>query len=117
MVEITARIIHRSIHFRSQRTDNSGGASSGGCARVLSSSAERDAIEQHSNMPPRQFSKPVPLREARPRRRRLFAALIAVPGLMPALAHAQLAGAAADTQPLGDAWSLRLAPQLLERPL
>jgi LPS-assembly protein len=57
------------------------------------------------------------LRDARPRRRRLFAALLAVPGLMPALAHAQLAGAAAETQPLGDPWSLRLAPELQERPL
>jgi LPS-assembly protein len=68
-------------------------------------------------MPPRPFLKPVSLRDARPRRRRLFAALLAVPGLMPALAHAQLAGAAAETQPLGDPWSLRLAPELQERPL
>ncbi|WP_213780586.1 LPS-assembly protein LptD [Caballeronia sp. dw_276] len=71
-------------------------------------------------MPPRQLSKQVLSRESRdqrPRRRRLFAALIAVPGLMPALANAQLSGAAADTQPLGDPWSLRLAPQLEERPL
>jgi LPS-assembly protein len=68
-------------------------------------------------MPPRQLSKPVPWRDAQPRRRRLFAALIAIPGLMPALAHAQLAGAAASAQPLGDPWSLRLAPQLEERPV
>src|ERR1700712_706275 len=73
-------------------------------------------------MPPRPLSKPVLLspsrepRDQRPRRRRLFAALIAVPGLMPALASAQLTGAAADTQPLGEPWSLRLAPQLEERP-
>jgi LPS-assembly protein len=36
---------------------------------------------------------------------------------MPALAHAQLAGAAADPQPLDGAGNLRLAPQLEERPL
>jgi LPS-assembly protein len=36
---------------------------------------------------------------------------------MPALAHAQLSGAAASPQPLGDPWSLRLAPQLEEHPL
>jgi LPS-assembly protein len=42
---------------------------------------------------------------------------MAIPGMMPALANAQLAGAAAEAQPLGDPWSLRLAPQLQERPL
>ncbi|WP_062632591.1 LPS-assembly protein LptD [Caballeronia arationis] len=68
-------------------------------------------------MPPRQFPKSITKRHALPRRRRLVAALLAAPGLMPALAHAQLAGAAAEPQPLDGAGNLRLAPQLEERPL
>ena len=47
-----------------------------------------------------------------PRKRRLVAALIAVPGLVPALAHAQLAGEAAQPQPIDPPWGMRLAPQL-----
>jgi LPS-assembly protein len=47
-----------------------------------------------------------------PRKRRLVAALIAVPGLMPALAHAQLAGEAAQPQPIDPPWGMQLAPQL-----
>ncbi|PLZ01664.1 LPS-assembly protein LptD [Burkholderia sp. WAC0059] len=47
-----------------------------------------------------------------PGMRRLIAALMAVPGLVPAFAHAQLAGDAAQPQPLDGQWSLRLAPQL-----
>jgi LPS-assembly protein len=86
-------------------------------------------------MPPRQFLSPDPKRatraasavrtkrDAQPRRRRLVAALLAIPGLMPALSHAQLSGAAADPQPLdqpGPAQrdtGLRLAPQIEERTL
>jgi LPS-assembly protein len=52
-----------------------------------------------------------------PRKRRLVAALIAVPGLMPALSHAQLSGAAAQAQPVDAPWGMRLAPQLEEHPL
>jgi LPS-assembly protein len=52
-----------------------------------------------------------------PRLRRLAAALIAVPGMMPALSHAQLAGAAAQPQPIDAPWGLRLAPQLEEHPV
>jgi LPS-assembly protein len=44
--------------------------------------------------------------------RRLVAALVAVPGLFPALAHARLAGEAAQAQRLGSPWDLQLAPQL-----
>nr|WP_232221398.1 LPS-assembly protein LptD [Burkholderia sp. WSM2232] len=47
-----------------------------------------------------------------PRKRRLVAALIAVPGLVPALAHAQLVGEAAQPQPIDPPWGMRLAPQL-----
>jgi len=47
-----------------------------------------------------------------PRKRRLVAALIAVPGLLPALAHAQLVGEAAQPQPIDPPWGMRLAPQL-----
>lgn len=52
-----------------------------------------------------------------PRLRRLATALIAVPGFVPALSHAQLAGAAAQPQPIDAPWGLRLAPQLEEHPL
>jgi len=52
-----------------------------------------------------------------PRKRRLVAALIAVPGLMPALAHAQLVGEAARPQPIDAPWGMQLAPQLEEHPL
>ncbi len=43
--------------------------------------------------------------------------LLSVPGLMPALAHAQLGGDAAYPQPLDGPTSLRLAPQLEEHSL
>ena len=46
-----------------------------------------------------------------------IAALIAVPGLMPALAHAQLVGEAAQPQPIDAPWGMQLAPQLEEHPL
>lgn len=38
--------------------------------------------------------------------------MIAVPGLMPALAHAQLVGEAAQPQPIDLPWGMQLAPQL-----
>ena len=47
-----------------------------------------------------------------PRKRRRGAALIAVPGLVPALAHAQLVGEAAQPQPIDPPWGMQLAPQL-----
>src|SRR5471030_3116911 len=68
-------------------------------------------------MPPRQLSQTTPSCAAAPRKRRLVAALIAVPGLMPALAHAQLVGEAAQPQPFYEPWGMRLAPQLEEHPL
>ncbi|WP_345812874.1 LPS-assembly protein LptD [Paraburkholderia sp. PREW-6R] len=68
-------------------------------------------------MPPRQLSQTTPSCAAEPRKRRLVAALIAVPGLMPALAHAQLVGEAAQPQPIDAPWGMRLAPQLEEHPL
>jgi LPS-assembly protein len=43
--------------------------------------------------------------------------LIAVPGLLPAVSNAQLAGAAAQPQQIGGPWGLRLATQLEEHPL
>jgi len=68
-------------------------------------------------MPPRPLlSKNFP-GDALPRVRRLVAALIAVPGLMPAVSHAQLTGAAAEPQPTDVPWGLRLVPQLTEHPL
>jgi LPS-assembly protein len=63
-------------------------------------------------MPPRQLSQTTPSCAAAPRKRRLVAALIAVPGLMPALAHAQLVGEAAQPQSIYAPWGMRLAPQL-----
>ncbi|WP_133647435.1 LPS-assembly protein LptD [Paraburkholderia flava] len=68
-------------------------------------------------MPPRQLFSTTLTADGLPRRRRLVAALIAVPGLVPALAHAQLAGEAAQPQSLDAPWGLRLAPQLEEHPL
>ncbi|WP_310119134.1 LPS-assembly protein LptD [Paraburkholderia terricola] len=68
-------------------------------------------------MPPRQLSHTIPSCALVPRKRRLVAALIAVPGLMPALAHAQLVGEAAQPQPIDAPWGMRLAPQLEEHPL
>jgi len=41
---------------------------------------------------------------------------MAIPGLLPMLAHAQLSGAAAQPQRLGDDWGLHLSPQLVEHP-
>ncbi|ALE53665.1 LPS-assembly protein LptD [Paraburkholderia graminis] len=63
-------------------------------------------------MPPRQLSQTNPSCAAMPRKRRLVAALIAVPGLVPALAHAQLVGEAAQPQPIDPPWGMQLAPQL-----
>ncbi|MFM0060563.1 LPS-assembly protein LptD [Paraburkholderia phytofirmans] len=68
-------------------------------------------------MPPRQLSQTTPSCAVVPRKRRLVAALIAVPGLMPALAHAQLVGEAAQPQPIDAPWGMQLAPQLEDRPL
>ncbi|MFB9126358.1 LPS-assembly protein LptD [Paraburkholderia dipogonis] len=68
-------------------------------------------------MPPRQLSQTTPSCAGVPRKRRLVAALIAVPGLMPALAHAQLVGEAAQPQPIDAPWGMQLAPQLEDRPL
>ncbi len=68
-------------------------------------------------MPPRQFPALIIKGDDKPRRRRLVAALLSVPGLMPALSHAQLAGDAAYPQPLDGPGSLRLAPQLQEHAL
>ncbi|MGN4151680.1 LPS-assembly protein LptD [Burkholderia gladioli] len=68
-------------------------------------------------MPPKLIF-PLVSREPAMRKRRLAVALLAVPGFVPAVAQAQLAGAAADPQPLGASpWDLRLAPQLEEHPL
>jgi LPS-assembly protein len=63
-------------------------------------------------MPPRKHFPTTPCSDGSPRVRRLVTALIAVPGLLPALSHAQLAGEAAQAQPLDAPWGLRLAPQL-----
>ncbi len=72
-------------------------------------------------MPPRQLSETLSPPEAAPRKRRLVAALIAAPGLVPAFvpaaAHAQLAGDAAVPQPVDAPWGLRLAPELKDYPL
>jgi LPS-assembly protein len=68
-------------------------------------------------MPPRQPLSTNFSGDKLPSLRRLAAALIAVPGLMPAVSHAQLSGAAAQPQPLDAPWGLRLAPQLEEHPL
>lgn len=68
-------------------------------------------------MPPRQLSQTTPSCAVVPRKRRLVAALIAVPGLMPALAHAQLVGEAAQPQPIDAPRGMQLAPQLEEHPL
>ncbi|CAD6530541.1 LPS-assembly protein LptD [Paraburkholderia kirstenboschensis] len=68
-------------------------------------------------MPPRQLSQTIPSCAAAPRKRRLVAALIAVPGLMPALAHAQLVGEAAQPQPIDPPWGMQLAPQLEDHAL
>ncbi|MFX1761076.1 LPS-assembly protein LptD [Paraburkholderia sp. A1RI-2L] len=68
-------------------------------------------------MPPRQYFQTISKSDdGVPGKRRLIAALVAMPGLMPALAHAQLAGDAAQPQRLDDAWSLRLSPQLEDQP-
>ncbi|WGS50407.1 LPS-assembly protein LptD [Paraburkholderia sp. D15] len=68
-------------------------------------------------MPPRQLSQTPSSCAVVPRKRRLVAALLAVPGLMPALAHAQLVGEAAQPQPIDSTWGMQLAPQLEEHPL
>ncbi|PXW24378.1 LPS-assembly protein LptD [Paraburkholderia caballeronis] len=69
-------------------------------------------------MPPRQFFQTISISDdGVPGKRRLIAALLAVPGFVPVLAHAQLTGVAAQAEPLDGPWSLRLAPQLEEHPL
>ncbi len=69
-------------------------------------------------MPPRQFFQTNSSSDdCVPGKRRLIAALVAVPGFVPVFAHAQLAGDAAQPQPLDGPWSLRLAPQLEEHPV
>jgi LPS-assembly protein len=71
-------------------------------------------------MPPRQYFQTISRSDdGMPGKRRpiaAFAALVAVPGLMPVLAHAQLSGAAAQPEQLDGALSLRLAPQLEDHP-
>lgn len=69
-------------------------------------------------MPPRQFFQTISSSDdGVPGKRRLIAALLAMPGFVPVFAHAQLAGAAAQAEPVdGDQWSLRLAPQLEDHP-
>ncbi|RDU99817.1 LPS-assembly protein LptD [Trinickia dinghuensis] len=68
-------------------------------------------------MPPRQPLLTNFSGDKLPRLRRLATALIAVPGLMPSVSHAQLSGAAAQPQQTDAPWGLRLAPQLEEHPL
>ncbi|KAB0632421.1 LPS biosynthesis protein [Burkholderia stagnalis] len=68
-------------------------------------------------MPPKPLFPNVFPGDGVPRKRRLALALLAVPGLVPAVSHAQLTGAAAQPQPLDTPWDLRLAPQLEEHPL
>ncbi|AOK53781.1 LPS biosynthesis protein [Burkholderia stagnalis] len=68
-------------------------------------------------MPPKPLFPNVFPGDGVPRKRRLALALLAVPGLVPAVSHAQLTGAAAQPQPLDSPWDLRLAPQLEEHPL
>ncbi|HTH61964.1 MAG TPA: LPS-assembly protein LptD [Paraburkholderia sp.] len=68
-------------------------------------------------MPPRQFFQTISLSDdGVPGKRRLIAALLAMPGFVPVIAHAQLAGAAAQAEPLDGPWSLRLAPQIEDHP-
>lgn len=67
-------------------------------------------------MPPKPLFPIVFPGDGAPRKRRLALALLAVPGLMPAVSHAQLTGAAAQPQMLDSPWDLRLAPQLEEHP-
>lgn len=68
-------------------------------------------------MPPKPFFPLVSCSEPAIRKRRLAVALLAVPGFVPAIAQAQLAGSAAQPQSLDSPWDLRLAPQLEEHPL
>ncbi|WP_027794326.1 LPS-assembly protein LptD [Paraburkholderia acidipaludis] len=68
-------------------------------------------------MPPRKLFQTISRSDdGVPGKRRLIAALVAVPGLMPAISHAQLSGAAAQPEQLDGPWSLRLAPQLEDLP-
>jgi LPS-assembly protein len=68
-------------------------------------------------MPPRKLFKTISRSDdGVPGKRRLIAALVAVPGLMPAITYAQLSGAAAQPEQLDGPWSLRLAPQLEDHP-
>jgi LPS-assembly protein len=60
-------------------------------------------------MPPKPLFPNVFPGDGAPRKRRLALALLAVPGLVPAVSYAQLSGAAAQPQPLGSPWDLRLA--------
>jgi LPS-assembly protein len=69
-------------------------------------------------MPPRKLFPYPSSCDGLPRTRRLVAALVAVPGLFPALSHAQLVGEAAQAQTLDNSpWDLRLAPQLEDHTL
>ncbi|KAF1054515.1 MAG: LPS-assembly protein LptD [Burkholderia gladioli] len=69
-------------------------------------------------MPPKPIFPLVTRSEPATRKRRLAVALLAVPGFVPVVAQAQLAGSAAAPQPLGASpWDLRLVPQLEEHPL
>lgn len=68
-------------------------------------------------MPPKPLFPNVFPGDGAPRKRRLALALLAVPGLVPAVSYAQLSGAAAQPQPLDSPWDLRLAPQLEDHPL
>ncbi len=67
-------------------------------------------------MPPKTLFPLVPACDAAPSKKRLAVALLAVPGLVPAVSQAQLSGAAAEPQAFGAPWDLRLAPQLDEHP-
>jgi len=67
-------------------------------------------------MPPKPLFPIVIPGHVAPRKRRLALALLAVPGLVPAVSHAQLTGAAAQPQSLDSPWDLRLVPQLEDHP-
>ncbi|MCG1055673.1 LPS-assembly protein LptD [Mycetohabitans sp. B5] len=72
-------------------------------------------------MPPTQLDRtnlpPVPNSRRVLRLTHVAAALLAVPGFLPALAHAQLTGVAAQPTRLDAPWGLRVAPQLEEHAL
>jgi LPS-assembly protein len=69
-------------------------------------------------MPPRHFrTQSLRIGARAPRLKRLAAALIAVPGLMPSVSNAQLSGEAAVPPQIDAPWGLRLAPQIEEHVL